>query len=369
MLSRAVVARLRSRVLRDDEPAGRINKHTSSIIDAALVVLADGRPRTYIEIYTEALKRKLVANVNQKTWYNSISEYVQRRIAGGRDSLIVQDVDRRFRLNHPADDWPDPRGPLPAGRSIPNSAELTALLQKTARGFDPDAFEIAVCRAFEALGYAARHIGGHAAPDGYIDAPLGQLGYRSMLECKTSHDSDVRTPYAAEAAKYKEAYGAQYCSLIVPSFGGDIRLTQELNKHDISAWQVRDLVALLEAGSNPWEMRPLFAAGYVEGRVRDVLWERIHGKPKRVAVICDILLATAHAAQSTALGSPQDAPLLNEDAAMMTVDAALVAQGAHLPCTRDDVRAAFSHLCDPLVGLAVYAGDGRGIVVCAAGSA
>jgi hypothetical protein len=50
------VARLRSRVLRDDESAGRINKHTSSIIDAALVVLADGRPRTYIEIYTEALK-------------------------------------------------------------------------------------------------------------------------------------------------------------------------------------------------------------------------------------------------------------------------------------------------------------------------
>jgi hypothetical protein len=109
--------------------------------------------------------------------------------------------------------------------------------------------------------------------------------------------------------------------------------------------------------------------GYVEGRVRDVLWERTHGKPKRVAVICDILLATAHAAQSTALGSPKDAPLRNEDAAMMTVDAALVAQGAHLPCTRDDVRAAFSHLCDPLVGLAVSAGDGTAIVVCAAGSA
>ncbi len=72
--------------------------------------------------------------------------------------------------------------------------------------------------------------------------------------------------------------------------------------------------------------------------MRDVLWERSHGKPKRVTVICDILLATAHAAQSTALGSPKDAPLLNEDAAMMTVDAALVAQGSHLPCTREDAR-------------------------------
>ena len=99
VLSRSVVARLQARVARDS--AGRINKHNSSIIDAALVVLADGHPRTYVEIYSEALKRKLVANVNEKTWYNSLQEYVQRRIAGGRDSLIVQDVDRRFRLNRP----------------------------------------------------------------------------------------------------------------------------------------------------------------------------------------------------------------------------------------------------------------------------
>ncbi len=61
------MGRLRARVLRNDRTDGSINKRTSSIIDAALVVLADGRPRTYVEIYTEALKRKLVANVNQKT--------------------------------------------------------------------------------------------------------------------------------------------------------------------------------------------------------------------------------------------------------------------------------------------------------------
>jgi hypothetical protein len=66
MLSRAVVARLRSRVLPHDERAGRINKRTSSIIDATLIVLADGRPRTYIGIYTEARKRKLVANIKRE---------------------------------------------------------------------------------------------------------------------------------------------------------------------------------------------------------------------------------------------------------------------------------------------------------------
>jgi hypothetical protein len=277
----------------------------------------------------------------------------------------VQDVDRRFRLNHPADDWPEPRTALPAARKIATAGAMSAALRTSSRGVDPAAFEIAVCEAFEALGYVARHIGGHAAPDGYIDAPLGQLGYRAMLECKTSHDSDIRGPYAAEAAKYVDDYDAQYAALVVPSFGGDVLLARELQTHHVSAWEVPDLIALLEAGSNPAEMRCLFESGYVQGPVRDLLWERQHGKAKRVAVVCDILLATARAAQSTALGSPKDAPLLDEDAAMLTVDSALVAQGAHVPCTRDDVRAAFAHLCDPLVGLAMSVEGGRGIVVCA----
>ena len=366
VLSEAVVSRLHARLVRAGEDAGRINKRESSIIDAALIVLADGHPRTYSEIFSEAVKRKIVSSdANQKTWYNSLQGYIQRRFSEGRQALIVQDVDRRFRLNHPADDWPAPRTALPAARKIANAEELSAALRATARGIDPAAFEIAVCNAFEGLGYSARHIGGHAAPDGYIDAPLGQLGYRAMLECKTSHDSDIRGPYAAETAKYVDDYGAQYAALVVPSFGGDVLLARELQAHHVSAWEIGDLIALLEAGSNPLEMRPLFEAGYVEGRIRDLLWERERGRPKRVAVVCDILLATAHAAQSTALGSPKDAPLLDEDAAMLTVDSALVAQGAHVPCTRDDVRAAFAHLCDPLVGLAVFVENGRGIVVCA----
>jgi len=364
VLSEAVVSGLQERLAREHEGTGRINKRESSIIDAALVVLADGRPRTYSEIFSEAVTHKIVgASANEKTWYNSLQGYIQRRFAEGRQALIVQDVDRRFRLNHPADDWPAPRTPLPAPRKITNAEKLSAALHATARGVDPAAFEISVCDAFTGLGYAAKHLGGHAAPDGYIDAPLGQLGYRAMLECKTSHDSDIRGPYAAEAAKYLDDYGAQYAALVVPSFGGDVLLARELQTHHVSAWEVRDLTALLEAGSNPLEMRPLFEAGYVEGRIRDLLWEREHGRPKRVAVICDILLATALAAQSTALGSPKNAPLLDEDAAMLTVDSALIAQGAHIPCTRDDVRAAFAHLCDPLVGLAVFVDGARGIVI------
>ena len=207
MLSEAVVSGLQERLAREHEGTGRINKRESSIIDAALVVLADGRPRTYSEIFSEAVTRKLVgASANEKTWYNSLQGYIQRRFAEDRQALIVQDVDRRFRLNHPTDDWPAPRTPLPAARKITNAEKLSAALHATARGVDPAAFELAVCDAFTGLGYAAKHLGGHAAPDGYIDAPLGQLGYRAMLECKTSHDSDIRGPYAAEAAKYVDDY-------------------------------------------------------------------------------------------------------------------------------------------------------------------
>ena len=55
VLSEAVVSRLQERLVREHEDAGRINKRESSIIDAALVVLADGRPRTYSEIFAEAV--------------------------------------------------------------------------------------------------------------------------------------------------------------------------------------------------------------------------------------------------------------------------------------------------------------------------
>jgi hypothetical protein len=43
-----------------------------------------------------------------------------------------------------------------------------------------------VCVAFAALGFVAAHVGGNAAPDGYLDAPLGPLGdpaeMRSLFE-------------------------------------------------------------------------------------------------------------------------------------------------------------------------------------------
>jgi len=61
---------------------------------------------------------------------------------------------------------------------------------------DPDGFEKAVFNVFAALGFKATHIGGPHRPDGYIDAPLGELAYRVMVECKTAGKQPIDTPDA-----------------------------------------------------------------------------------------------------------------------------------------------------------------------------
>ena len=68
----------------------------------------------------------------------------------GRKPLIIEEPDRRFRLNRPIDDWPtiDTTGlpPLTLPAAPPKSAAPTiAALQAAPAGTDPNAFERAVC--------------------------------------------------------------------------------------------------------------------------------------------------------------------------------------------------------------------------------
>lgn len=59
-----------------------------------------------------------------------------------------------------------------------------------------------------------------------------------------------------------------------------------------------------------------------------------------------------------------DAPVLTEDAAMLLVDQDLTAQGAHVNCTREEVRLAFEWLTNPLNGPAVWNADKTAIIIC-----
>ncbi|HET6896255.1 MAG TPA: hypothetical protein VFH72_12800 [Candidatus Baltobacteraceae bacterium] len=67
---------------------------------------------------------------------------------------------------------------------------------------------------------AAKHIGGHGAPDGYADAQLGTLGYRVMIECKSGEA--IHTAGIFEAAKYKDTYSAEYCMIIGQDVGEQV---------------------------------------------------------------------------------------------------------------------------------------------------
>lgn len=176
-----------------------------------------------------------------------------------------------------------------------------------------------------------------------------------MLGCKTA-SGVVAQPDAVEASKYREAYRAQYATLIGPSFGERITLAGELQTHGVAAFTVDDLATLLEASSDPAELRPLFEPGFASDRLDDLLWARDHGEAKRVAVVVETLLDAAWREQYEAAktGDPGDAPALTEDAAMMLVDQVLVAQnGSQQPCTRAEIRAAFTYMTSPLVGRAL----------------
>jgi DNA primase len=342
-------------------PPAMSQRSHGPIVRAAIAVLQDGRSHTADDILALAVARGLLdATVTRKYVYTSLIEYVARAKGNGRRPAIAQNGDRSFRMNEPPDDWPE----LPPEPRAECSAEIVALIERLHRSAagPPDEFEQAVCDAFDALGFAATHVGGQKAPDGYADAPLGSLGYRVTIECKSS-DEGINDPSVFETAKYKQAYGAQYCALVARAFSGEIELVKELDNHGVSAWTVDDLERLLRMDANPYEMWPLFEAGFAADALDNLCWDRVHGECKRVRLIADAIVRTGRATQAAYRANLGEAPHITEDVAMVLVDQDLAAQGSAARCNRDDVRAAIQYLSNPLVGSVVRDGDGSVIVV------
>ena len=321
------------------------------VITATIAVLADGLPRTAEEICAAALARGLVpAGTSRRYVYTALIEYIARAKGHDRKPLIVQDRDRRFRANHTPDPWPTPADfALPA----PSAASLAALerARATSLAKDPDAFERAVCALFETLGFVATHVGGNAAPDGFLDAPLGPLSYRALLECKTGQSNVIVSQLnVAEAAKYREQYEADYCLLVGPGFAPRTTFASELQVHGVSAWTIDDLAAVVHAGFDPDRLRPLFVPGLAADIVEDAVWDAAHGEAKRIAAICEILESIAARQQRVALAAPAaEAPHLDVDAAMLILDEHFAAGNSPARCTRADVEAAFAWLTHPRI--------------------
>jgi restriction endonuclease len=332
---------------------------------AALAVLSDGRPRTAKEIVAAGIAQRLLPRgASAQVFYVSLTQYLARVKESGRLQLIVQDADRRFRANHAIDDWPEPDQPLPTRSAVRDVDAYDTKLRRLAHGNDPEAFEQAICEAFDALGFVARHIGGQGAPDGVLEAPLGRLAYRVMLECKTSSGAAVPHPDVAEAAKWRESYGGDYSMIVGPHFGeADSEFTSELDLHRVSAWTVDDLVAALRIAADADELRAVFAPGYAEDHLPALVWERTHGRAKRVAVTAQLIREVVWRRQVSLLGNRDEAPAISEDVAMALVDEALDTRGSKAVCTREEVRAAFAHLTSPLVRTARWLDEPGGAIV------
>ena len=339
------------------------------LVPAVTHILADGKRRDAGEILEIGIAQGLLPKwMLRKDLYGHLVAYIERTEAHGRKPLIIQNVnDRKFRINQPVDDWPD----IPPEPQLPPDSSLQAFLEtltRTSIGTNPTDFEIAVCQAFERLGYLATHLGGQLNPDGYVDAPLGPRAYRAMIECKTSVKGLVQgQEFVTEVLRYKGDYHADYCVVIGPRFEQLGSLDGELHLHNVGLWTVPDMVNILTMGTNPLEMLPLFGAGRANNVLDDIVWERRHGKAKRVRTIVNILKEEGWKAQVLAARqSPrEEAPLLTEDAAMMLVNGWLEQHGASSGCTRVDIRAAFDFLTNPLVAGAVYPDEPRTHIVVA----
>lgn len=335
----------------------------SPLLDAAISILTDGKPRTADEILAEGQRRSLFGtNQTRKHIYTALSQYVQRTLGRGRKPLITESADRRFRLNQPIDDWPDvdTTGLPPLTIPIeppPFAASTIAALQSATENSDSDAFEQAVCAMFELFGFATTHVGGNAAPDGYADALLGELRYRVMLECKLARDDSIsQSDAVAEAAKYRDAYRADYCALIAPSFDAEVTFVSELRTHGVAAWSVDDLIRAATLRLDSSQMRDLFAPGFAADPLDDFAWAHIHGAPKRQRVIASLIMEIGLAQQLKAqtLIDPTSLPRLTQEVALTLLDDRLTAMGSTRGSTRDEIDAAFTWLTSPYVNRAIW---------------
>lgn len=323
------------------EPAAR-----GYIITAALAVLADGKPHDADDILAQALARKLLpASTTRKYIYTALHEYVVRTIGSGKSPELVQvDGSSQFRLNQPADEWPVVvLPPPPQWLAAADVQTAVARLRATATGGDPTAFEVAACDAFAALGFLATHVGGNAAPDGILTAPLGTAGYRVVLECKTaSAGGIVANPRPEEPAKFRADASAQHALLLGPAFGNDASLDDELVQHDVSLWTVDDVATCLESAIGPDELRAVLTGGRVERTLRALLWERDHGTRKRIEVIAQLAVRLGWALQRTlaqGIALAQTPPLMAETLFLL-VDEELVRQNVTSGAALDEAQAA-----------------------------
>jgi hypothetical protein len=309
----------------------------SYLINAALAILADGKSHDAETILAEALRRGLVPkSTTPKYLYTALHEYILRTEGAGRIPEFVQiEHSSSFRINRPADDWPTvDLPPLPKWIAKEEADLAIARLHETSSGEDAAAFERAACAAFALLGFEAEHIGGNAQPDGILTAPLWRQAYRVVLECKTASEGGiVNNPRPEEAAKFRAGANAEYSILLGPAFAHTQSFDDELKTHAVSLWTVDDLAEAIEQQITPDELREALAPGPAQRAIATIVWNREHGRRKRVAVMADMIERLGWQLQRTfAKGVPRDqTPALTAETLYMLLFEELANEGVSEP--------------------------------------
>ena len=261
----------------------------SPLLDAALSILADGKPRSADEILAEGQRRQLFdRGQTRKHVYTALSQYVERTLGRGRKPLIIEEGDRRFRLNQPVDDWPalDTTGlpPLAIPAQPPPSAAATiAALQTATAGTDSAAFERAVCATFELFGFSATHVGGNDAPTATPMRCSASSAIASCLSASSAATTLFAFSASCETSKYRDAYSADFCALVAPSFDAEVTFVSELHTHGVAAWTVDDLLRTATLRLDCSQMRAFFAPGFAADPLDDFAWAVVHGPPQTPA--------------------------------------------------------------------------------------
>ncbi len=89
-------------------PAAKRTAAADTFRGQIIALLADGKPRDAQAILDEGRKQGLfTAATTKQSVYENLLLYIQQEAAKGRKPAVVEDpISRKFRANHPVDDWP-----------------------------------------------------------------------------------------------------------------------------------------------------------------------------------------------------------------------------------------------------------------------
>ncbi|MBV8369692.1 MAG: restriction endonuclease [Candidatus Eremiobacteraeota bacterium] len=338
-----------------------------AVLAAIRTLLADGKAYSAEELCALGIEHKLLAAETIPNYVrNAIKTLLDRQRDRGEKPEFLLLRDGRYRLDMPVDAFAGHDDPEPSNAA---TEALIARLEASVHRLTPPEpgdgpnvgapFERDVAAAFEALGFAAKRMGGEGEPDVVATAPLGDRAYTVVVECKTvaTDDNQVRNPAAQEAGRLRDLVGGDYAVLLGADFPRAAELDGELKTHRVALWTTEDLVKLLRAHAVHairWSrLVPLFAPGRASDAIAEFALLHVHGDRKRAHVAYRYVLEEGLAYQELLANAD---PQVQRTSAPLTVEALAVLVNERLAresqlgrVSLDDIRRAVAYGVHPLV--------------------